>query len=46
LQRDASQSRGRARRRPCQAEHRINRNKLKGRDGDRVNAILAAAAIG
>jgi IS5 family transposase len=25
------------------AEHRMNRNYLKGRDGDRANAILAAA---
>jgi hypothetical protein len=27
------------------AEHRIGRNYLKGRDGDRINAVLAAAAI-
>jgi hypothetical protein len=25
------------------AEHRMERNHLKGRDGDRVNAVLAAA---
>ena len=25
------------------AEHRMNRNYLKGRDGDRINAVLAAA---
>ncbi len=25
------------------AEHRMNRNHLKGRDGDRINAVLAAA---
>ena len=25
------------------AEHRMDRNYLKGRDGDRVNAVLAAA---
>lgn len=25
------------------AEHRMDRNYLKGRDGDRINAILAAA---
>lgn len=25
------------------AEHRINRNYLKGREGDRINAVLAAA---
>lgn len=25
------------------AEHRIDRNHLKGREGDRVNAVLAAA---
>ena len=25
------------------AEHRLDRNYLKGRDGDRVNAVLAAA---
>ncbi len=25
------------------AEHRMNRNYLKGRDGDRANAVLAAA---
>ena len=25
------------------AEHRINRNYLKGRNGDRANAVLAAA---
>jgi hypothetical protein len=26
------------------AEHRMDRNYLKGRDGDRINAVLAAAA--
>ena len=26
-----------------QAEHRIGRNYLKGRNGDRVNAVLGAA---
>jgi transposase, IS5 family len=25
------------------AEHRMGRNYLKGRDGDRINAVLAAA---
>jgi transposase, IS5 family len=25
------------------AEHRMDRNYLKGRDGDRINAVLAAA---
>jgi transposase, IS5 family len=25
------------------AEHRLGRNYLKGRDGDRINAVLAAA---
>jgi transposase, IS5 family len=25
------------------AEHRMDRNRLKGRDGDRINAVLAAA---
>jgi hypothetical protein len=25
------------------AEHRMDRNHLKGRDGDRINAVLAAA---
>ena len=25
------------------AEHRMSRNYLKGRDGDRINAVLAAA---
>jgi IS5 family transposase len=25
------------------AEHRMNRNYLKGRDGDRINAVPAAA---
>ncbi len=25
------------------AEHRMGRNHLKGRDGDRINAVLAAA---
>jgi IS5 family transposase len=27
------------------AEHRMDRNYLKGRDGDRINAILAAAGF-
>ena len=27
------------------AENRMGRNHLKGRDGDRINPILAAAAI-
>jgi IS5 family transposase len=26
------------------AEHRMDRNYLKGRDGDRINAVLAAAS--
>ena len=26
-----------------EAEHRMGRNYLKGRDGDRINAVLAAA---
>ena len=28
----------------CKAEHRMDRNHLKGREGDRINAVLAAAA--
>src|SRR5436305_11084333 len=27
----------------AKAEHRMGRNYLKGRDGDRINAVLAAA---
>jgi transposase, IS5 family len=27
------------------AEHRMNRNYLKGRDGDRINTVLAAAGF-
>src|SRR5204862_6880812 len=27
----------------AKAEHRMDRNYLKGRDGDRINAVLAAA---
>ena len=27
------------------AEHRMDRNYLKGRDGDRANAVLAAAQL-
>ncbi|GGF27490.1 hypothetical protein GCM10011611_36880 [Aliidongia dinghuensis] len=27
------------------AEHRMDRNYLKGRDGDRINAVLAAAGF-
>jgi len=29
--------------RHMKAEHRIGRNHLEGRDGDRINAVLAAA---
>jgi IS5 family transposase len=28
---------------PIKAEHRMGRNYLRGRDGDRINAVLAAA---
>jgi IS5 family transposase len=27
------------------AEHRMDRNRLKGREGDRINAVLAAAGF-
>jgi transposase, IS5 family len=27
------------------AEHRMDRNHLKGREGDRINAVLAAAGF-
>ena len=27
------------------ADHRMNRNDLKGQDGDRINAVLAAAGF-
>jgi transposase, IS5 family len=29
----------------AKAEHRLDRNYLKGRDGDRINAVLAAAGF-
>src|SRR6478672_11640880 len=49
--RDAPSRRRRTRDRPSQVighlkdDHRMRRNYLKGRDGDRINAVLAAAGF-
>jgi len=42
--RDASPRRRRAGHWHMKAEHRMGRNYLTGRDGDRINAVLAAAS--
>ncbi len=41
--RDAPSRRRRTRHRPLKDDHRMGRNQLKGREGDRINAVLAAA---
>src|SRR5262249_2548421 len=41
--RDAPTRRHRTRHRPLKEDHRMGRNYLAGRDGDRINAVLAAA---
>src|SRR5262245_59934411 len=41
--RDAPARRHRTRHRPSQEDHRMGRNYLTGRHGDRINAVLAAA---